>query len=635
MKNEVYEILIVEDNPAQVEQLKNILEQQGYIVALVNNGKEALSYLSNRKPQIVISDIVMPEMDGYELCRLIKSNEKQKNISVILLTTLSDPADIIKALICGVDNLIVVPYKEKYLLSLIEYIKVNKELRKCGQSQLGVEVYFAGQQHFITSDRLQILDLLFFTYETTMQKNRELEKTKENLNQLNKQLEENVKERIAALTVNIAELQRTEEKLRKLHRVYEVTSSINETIVRIHDRQSLFDNVCRIAVEEGRFRMAWIGLIDENSKRIKTTANYGFAGNYFKKLDIKLDNKRNASNPAVIAIDTMEYCVCNDIETDIRMKPWQEIALRNEYRSLCAFPIIVFGKPFGILILYSDQRFFFDEEEIRLLDEMALDLSFCIETIINEEQHRIAEKETIRAKEKAEEANRLKNSFLSMISHEIRTPLNAIVGHIYFLKDLLYKSADNDVRLSFNAIEICSKRLLYLITELIDTSRIEAGEFPIIKKTILLNDEIKSVYKQLKLMADEKNIGVNLDLPESPVIVKGDQYCLRGVLINLLGNAIKFSKKGKIEIRVCKDERWGICSIKDEGVGMSKEYQKHLFETFSQEDLGYSKSFEGAGLGLALTKKYIELMNGEIDIKSQKEIGTTATFKIPLNNVQQ
>ena len=124
----------------------------------------------------------MPEMDGYELCRQIKEDENFKDIPVILLTQLSEPEDIIKGLDCGADNFITKPYDEEFLLSRIQYILANSELRKGSiHTEMGIEIFFAGQKHFISSDRMQILDLLFSMFYNVIQNNRELEQANREL----------------------------------------------------------------------------------------------------------------------------------------------------------------------------------------------------------------------------------------------------------------------------------------------------------------------------------------------------------------------------------------------------------------------------------------------------------------------
>ncbi|HEY5490600.1 MAG TPA: response regulator, partial [Gemmatimonadaceae bacterium] len=168
------EILIAEDSPTQAAQLAHLLEQRGYSVTTAANGREALALLERRKPTLVITDIVMPELDGYGLCKAIKADKKLKGIPVMLLTTLSNPQDIIRGLECGADNFLRKPYDERYLLSRIDYLLMNLELRKNQKMQMGMEIDLGGQRHFISSDRQQILDLLISTYEQAVEINSEL-----------------------------------------------------------------------------------------------------------------------------------------------------------------------------------------------------------------------------------------------------------------------------------------------------------------------------------------------------------------------------------------------------------------------------------------------------------------------------
>ncbi len=216
--NNHFEILIVEDSLTQAEQLKYILEQHDYRVSVVHNGKEALAFMSRHKPKLVISDIIMPEMDGYGLCKHIKSDSNLKDIPVILVTALSDTEDVINGLECGADNFIVKPYDEKYLLSNVRHILINKELGTKESVKMGMEIFFKGKKYFITADRLQILNLLLSIYETAVQKNLELIKAQEELKILNGQLEEKMIERTADLKAEIAERKRAEEEMKKLEK---------------------------------------------------------------------------------------------------------------------------------------------------------------------------------------------------------------------------------------------------------------------------------------------------------------------------------------------------------------------------------------------------------------------------------
>jgi signal transduction histidine kinase len=182
------DILVIEDSPTQAAQLQHILERNGFTVSMATNGKEALAVIAGKKPALVISDVVMPEMDGFELCRRIKADDRSRGIPVILLTSLSDPLDVIRGLECGADNFLTKPCAETYLLSRIQYMLDNRNLQESEHTELGVEVTLACEKHLIKSDRVQILNLLLSSYETAIQKNRELTRAKDELNKLNDRL---------------------------------------------------------------------------------------------------------------------------------------------------------------------------------------------------------------------------------------------------------------------------------------------------------------------------------------------------------------------------------------------------------------------------------------------------------------
>src|ERR1700722_2827468 len=175
------EILIAEDSPTQAEQLKHYLSARGYSVSLAVDGKQALAAALANKPAMLITDVVMPEMDGYTLCSEVKSSKTLKDIPVVLLTSLSRPQDILKGLECGADIFIRKPYDDKYLASRVESILANQELKKTERQQLGVQLQFGGQAHLITAEKQQILDLLISTYEGGVQINEELERKQREL----------------------------------------------------------------------------------------------------------------------------------------------------------------------------------------------------------------------------------------------------------------------------------------------------------------------------------------------------------------------------------------------------------------------------------------------------------------------
>jgi two-component system cell cycle response regulator len=184
-------ILIIEDSLTQGEKLKFILEEEGFIVDWVVSAEQALAFLEEEVPTLIISDVVLSQMNGFQLCSQLKEDNRWKNIPVILLTALSEPYDIIKGLESGADNFITKPYNRGYLLSRVQYLLVNLQLRSMAQQQspeIGIEIFFAGKKHHITSERLQIIGLLFSTYEAIVQKNMELEQLNRELKIANEQI---------------------------------------------------------------------------------------------------------------------------------------------------------------------------------------------------------------------------------------------------------------------------------------------------------------------------------------------------------------------------------------------------------------------------------------------------------------
>ncbi len=182
-------ILAAEDSPVQAKRLKYFFDTNSISGDIYGNGQDAYSAALKKKPILIISDIVMPDMDGYEFCSKIKAHPDLKDIPVILLTSLRDPLDIIKGLQAGADNFITKPYDDQYLLSRIRYLLANREMRRYGAGDMVIEIKFQGNNYQINSDKKQILDLLLSVYEAAVQRNDELILAQEQLQVLNQNLQ--------------------------------------------------------------------------------------------------------------------------------------------------------------------------------------------------------------------------------------------------------------------------------------------------------------------------------------------------------------------------------------------------------------------------------------------------------------
>jgi CHASE3 domain sensor protein/putative methionine-R-sulfoxide reductase with GAF domain len=187
---------------------------------------------------------------------------------------------------------------------------------------------------------------------------------------------------------DITESKKAVEDIKKANRVFAVLSNVNQTIVRVKDKQTLFNEACRIAVDDGKFNMAWIGMVDELTQKIIPVAEAGKAEEYVKTINIDLNDKVFGDGPTGRCIKSGVHYITNDIANDPEMVPWREAALKLGNQSSAAFPIKAFGKTIGDCNIYSDEINFFDEAEVKLLDQMAMDISFAVDFLETESRRK-------------------------------------------------------------------------------------------------------------------------------------------------------------------------------------------------------------------------------------------------------
>ncbi len=756
-------IIIAEDSLTQAEQLKYTLETAGYRVLHGKNGKEAFSLIKMEKPLLLISDVLMPVMDGYELCKKVKTDTDLENIPVMLLTSLSDPSDIIKGLESKADNFITKPYTDKDLLSHIRNIIINQELRRDQLTEMGLDIVFAGKKHHITSNRLQILDLLISLFENFIQKNIDLNEVNKELVAAQKEckyLNKNFEKKVKIHT----------KKIIQLNFLLKAIRDINKLIVKEKDPERLLQNACMSFVKVLSFQYAWIMKLDEKGK-VEFAVHYGLS-NEFQVLEKYLKKGRwpvccqKAMKQSEIVITKSLQTECNDCPLDKAKYDMESLAI----------PIRYGNRTYGILVISTLLEYSMDEKEHKLLYEVAGDLGFALSDIELAEEHKKAnielqkrthdlnkrikelnclysideitimtgitleevfretvdviqkswqypgitgvrithnknifktrnfeetkwimetylvidnkvtgkievcylekkpdifggpfleeeihllqrivnslvkfikqqeaKNELIKAKEKAEESDKLKSSFLSNMSHEIRTPLNAIVG----FGDMLGNDdiADEDKRRFVPIIRENINQLLHLIDDILDLSKMESDQLKIFKKECRVDKVLGymvDVFNNQKIGLKKNDIDIRLKTENQieGLSIFSDPVRLQQVLNNLIDNALKYTESGYIEIG-CSIEtgkekiknRLVQFWVKDTGIGISEEGQKMIFDRFTKIEDDKTKLYRGAGLGLAISKKLVNMMGGEMWVESIPGKGSTFYFTIPTGEV--
>jgi PAS domain S-box-containing protein len=231
---------------------------------------------------------------------------------------------------------------------------------------------------------------------------------------------------------------------------------------------------------------------------------------------------------------------------------------------------------------------------------------------------------------KAESADRLKSAFLATMSHELRTPLNSIIGFTGILLQKLVGPLSEEQEKQLNMVQDSARHLLALINDVLDISKIEAGQVTLYTDKFELADAIRVSMEKVSPLAEKKGLLLSSVMVPESIEMVSDRRRIEQVLINLLNNAVKFTEKGKVHLQCQIIDRNVMISVSDTGIGIKAENIPTLFQPFKQVDSGISRQYEGTGLGLSICKKLVELLGGEIRVESEPGKGSTFMFTLPL-----
>lgn len=584
------QILVVEDSTTQRLLLQGILEKSGYSVAVACNGKEGLETAYLQPPELIITDIRMPGMDGYEMCWRIKNDPKLSHIPVILLSGLANTEDIVLGLEALGDSYIIKPFEEEEILYNVD--KLLKDQPEESHSDLLEPLYLLlnDESFTVRSGRRQILNFLLSVYESAIRRNTMLEEIQTQVRVANEQLTERTRDLEASETRFRALVQTAPDVIYRIdqsgHFVF-----VNHSIRKLgYEPEELIGKHFSVLIAP--FEV-------ERVSRDKVLPH--FKGRTIKESQAPklFDEKRTGLRKTM------------GLEIRLATKtPGREIVGQLETMSP------------DFLTFEVNSAGMYQVNPAETSSSLFIGTVGVIRDITERKQ---AAQALQVAKEEAILASKAKSEFLSHMSHELRTPLNVILGFSQLLESNVAEPLSSGQQETVHQIMEAGHHLLNLINQLLDLARIESGKISVTMEAMDPSVVIQSCLSLSQPLARTKLISIvspceDLKMP----MIRADATRLKQILLNLLSNAIKYNKKFgtvTLECRIIDTKNRLEISVSDTGPGIPKKSHSELFKPFSR--LGADATgIEGSGIGLTISKRLVERMGGSIHFESWEGKGS-------------
>ena len=422
----------------------------------------------------------------------------------------------------------------------------------------------------------------------------------------------------AAQAVIAIENTRLLNELRESLQQQTATSDVLEVISRAaFDLQAVFETVAESSVKLCGADRAFIFRFDGELLQMVTSFNSAPEFTEWVRQHPIRPGRHSGSARAALERRTIHI-------PDVLADPDYSYGAKNveAIRTILGVPILKGDELLGVMMIYRLEVKPFTDKQIALVETFADQAAIAIENVrlfdeIRETSRQLAE------------ASQHKSQFLANMSHELRTPLNAILGYTELILDGIYGETPDKAQVVLKRVESNGKHLLGLINDVLDFSKIEAGQLRLAISEFSMKDVVYNVYSAVEPLAAKKNLKFSVEVPPDMPPGQGDERKLTQVLLNLVGNAIKFTDSGEVAIKVAPANGSLSVAVHDTGPGIPKDNQEKMFEEFQQADNSITKAKGGTGLGLAISRRIVELHGGRLWVESSPGRGSVFTFEIP------
>jgi PAS domain S-box-containing protein len=454
---------------------------------------------------------------------------------------------------------------------------------------------------------------------------------------------------LCGISTEITERKAKEEALRQTHRALRVLSQCNSAVVHATEEQALLDEVCRIAVGPAEYLFAWVGYADNDEAcTVRPVASAGNAEGFLERIHVSWADNEYGRGSIGPAIRTGKPVVVRHLSEQPTFAHWHNDLAPRNFESIMSVPLRQGNSVYGALAIYAQEPEAFDSSEVELIAELGENLAHgiaslrarkeraeaiaALEQARSELEDRVRQRtaELVLARDAAESADQLKSAFLATMSHELRTPLNSIIGFTGIVLQGLAGPLNDEQAKQLGMVQNSSRHLLALINDVLDISKIEAGQLDIYCAPFPMLPSIEKTVSAILPLAEKKGIAVRMELSPKVGEITSDQRRTEQVLLNLLGNAVKFTDQGEVVVQCRLDDGWIVTAIRDTGIGIDPKHHESIFEPFRQADTGLARKREGTGLGLSICKRLVELLGGFISVESALDQGSTFTVRLPL-----